>query len=134
MVRFRSAGVPITLTKTLHSRRSPETSTPVTVTSPCTRVSRSPLARSALTSARISSDTLSSRWLISVGNELHLLIEKLGELDALDEVEHLVDDRVHEGPFVADDREAQRRPLPEVEVIDLGDRHVELLLRAPDDP
>src|SRR5262249_61346451 len=120
MVRFCSAGVPITLTKILASRRSPETSTPVTVTSPCTRVSRNPLARSALTSARISSDTLSSRWLMSVGDELHLLIEELGQLDPLDEIEHLVDDRVHKRPFVADDGEAQGRALPEVEVVDLG--------------
>src|SRR5262249_36974139 len=66
----------------------------------------------------------------SIVQELHALLAELGELQVVDEPHHLAQAGVDVALLRAHLADPERRPLPELVVLALRDRHVELVLHA----
>src|SRR5262249_34110852 len=153
-----AASSPVNDTNARAERRSGERSTRVTVTSPAawtrgsftsrdtsseisarsaaaSRAVRSPLTgprsvRRSFFGLPVRPLVLAQRLALAVLDDVLLLVDDLGDREAVDEVHDLRDHLLHEALVVGDDGEAEDGLLPVVLAADLGDRHVELQARA----
>src|SRR5690606_38576085 len=144
MVRALASSSPSTLTKIFTWRRSPDTSTSVTVTNP-TRGSLS-LRMMSLASRLISSRILWIRWPAMTSNlpstppptagsaPLHAPLAHLGAVPPLRASRRPLERPFHVAPGRPDARDSDPRPLVRVQNSHLGDGDSQPGLHAVDEP